>query len=117
MIKNRFTLPAVFLLLISTVLLTACPPHVRLGDLNRDPSRYAGKEITVVGRVVESIGALGFGFYKLDDGTGQLWVYSSGYGAPANGAKVRVVGQIDVQGITAGGRSFGLILRQTERRK
>lgn len=115
--KNRFAIPAVMVLLASTLLLTACPPHVRLGDLNRDPSRYAGKEITVAGRVTESIGALGFGFYKLDDGTGTLWVYSSGYGAPANGAKVSVVGRIDLQGITAGGRSFGLILRQTERRQ
>ena len=97
-----------------TILLVGCPPRVSIEKINRDPGRYAGKEITIAGRVTSSFGAFGSGVYQLDDGTGQMWVYSRSYGVPANGAKVAATGIIK-QGFTFGGRSFATILERTKR--
>jgi hypothetical protein len=98
------------------VLLAACPPRVSVRDINRDPGRYANRDISIAGRVSNSFGALGAGVYEIDDGTGTIWVYSQGYGVPGGGAKVAVTGRIS-QGFSFGGRSFAVILRETERRR
>lgn len=103
------------LVLVMMVLLAACPPRVSISQINRDPGRYANRDISIAGRVSSSFGALGAGVYQLEDGTGSMWVYSQGYGVPADGAKVAVTGRI-TQGFTFGGRSFAVILRETERR-
>jgi hypothetical protein len=100
---------------VTMLLLAACPPRVSIADINRDPGKYANRDISVAGRVSNSIGAMGTGVYELDDGTGTIWVYSSGYGVPGNGAKVSVTGRI-TQGFSFGGRSFAVVLRETERR-
>jgi hypothetical protein len=95
-----------------TILLVGCPPRVSIEKINRDPGHYAGKEITIAGRVTSSFGAFGSGVFQLDDGTGQMWVYSR-YGVPANGAKVAATGIIK-QGFTFGGRAFATILERTK---
>jgi hypothetical protein len=105
----------VALISIFTVCLVGCPPRVSIEKINRDPGRYAGKEITIAGRVSSSFGALGSGVFQIDDGTGQMWVYSQSYGVPGNGAKVAVTGIIK-QGFAVGGRSFATILTETQRR-
>jgi hypothetical protein len=115
-VKRSLAALAVPVLIVCTLLLSACPPRENIAAINRDPGRYAGREITVGGRVVESIGALGFGFFKIDDGSGQLWVYSQNFGTPSNGSKVGVVGRLDMQGINVMGRNFGMILKETQRR-
>ena len=102
-------------LVMVTMLLAACPSRVSVADINRDPGKYANRDISVAGRVSNSFGAMGNGVYELDDGTGTIWVYSQGYGVPGNGAKVAVTGQI-TQGFSFGGRSFAVVLRETERR-
>jgi hypothetical protein len=89
--------------------------HVRIADLQRDPGKYAGKEVTVAGRVNESFGMIGNGAYQVDDGSGTIWIISEGYGVPGNGAKVAVTGTL-FQGASFGGRAFGLALKQTKRR-
>lgn len=114
--RRSLSAVAVLALIAGTLILTACPPHESIAAINRDPGRYAGREITVGGRVVESIGALGFGFFKIDDGSGTLWVYSQNFGTPSNGSKVGVVGRLDMQGINVMGRNFGMILKETQRR-
>lgn len=58
-----------------------------------DPARYANKEITLSGRVVESVSVAGKGFYRLEDPTGRLWVFSQ-RGVPRKGATVKVKGKI-----------------------
>lgn len=102
-------------LTVATLLLAACPPRVSIRDINRDPGRYANRDISVGGRVSNSFGALGNGVYEIDDGTGTIWVYSQGYGVPASGTKVGVTGRIS-QGFSFGGRSFAVVLRETDRR-
>jgi len=64
------------------LLLTGCPPRVSIAKIDRDPGRYAGKEVTVAGRVVDSYGALGRGAFQVDDGTGAIWVLAGHYGVP-----------------------------------
>lgn len=104
-----------FLLSVGILLLVGCPPRESIAKINRDPGRYAGKEVTIAGRVVDSYGALGRGAFLIDDHTGTMWVLAGQYGVPGAGAKVAVSGRIE-QGFTLGGRNFATILRETERR-
>ena len=103
------------LLVAGTMLLAACPTRTSIERILRDPGRYSGREVAIGGRVSNSFGALGTGVYQVDDGTGEIWVYSQRYGVPGNGAKVGVRGTIS-QGFSFGGRSFAVVLRETERR-
>lgn len=116
---NRLSLTGRALLagvVLTVVLLaTACPTHHSIADLTRDPGRFMNKEVAVKGTVVESFGAMGMGMYKVDDGTGTLWVLSERYGVPAKGARVGVAGTITPT-FTLGGRSFATVLRETDRR-
>lgn len=107
-------IPAV-LVAVGSILLAGCPPRVSIGKLNQDPGRYAGKEISIAGRVTDSFGALGRGVFQVDDGTGVMWVVTGHYGVPENGAKVAVIGHIE-QGFSFGGRNFAVILHETQRR-
>lgn len=111
----RARIVLVVLLALGTLLLTGCPPRVTIAKLNRDPGRYAGKEVTVAGRVVDSYGVIGRGAFQIDDGTGAMWVLAGHYGVPEAGAKLAVTGRIE-QGFTLVGRNFATILRETERR-
>lgn len=115
MVRLSGRLSLTLLLLVGTLLLAACPARTNIGKILRDPGRYAGREVAVGGRVSSSFGALGSGVYQLDDGTGQIWVYSQRYGVPGNGARVGVKGTIS-QGFSFGGRSFAVVLRENERR-
>jgi hypothetical protein len=58
-----------------------------------DPHRYANREVGVRGEVIESYSVVGRGAYRLDDGTGRLWVVSE-KGVPRKGAKVVTRGKI-----------------------
>lgn len=58
-----------------------------------DPSHYEGQTVRIAGSVESSVGVLGYGAYRVDDGTGKLMVLTSGGGAPREGAKVGVEGQ------------------------
>jgi hypothetical protein len=95
------------------LLVVGCPTHASIADITRDPAHYAGKDITITGQASDGFGGLGNGIFQVDDGTGRIWVLSQNYGLPANGAKVSVTGQVQ-QGISFGGRNFGVILRQTK---
>jgi hypothetical protein len=106
---------SIVILLLSTVFLLACPTRAKIADINRDPGKYQGKEISVAGKVCDAFGALGTGVFQIDDGTGRLWVFSQDYGVPGSGAKVAVTGRLE-QGFSFGGRSFALALRQTQAR-
>jgi hypothetical protein len=41
---------ACVLLIVTTLLLAGCPPRVSIRDINRDPGRYANRDISVGGR-------------------------------------------------------------------
>ena len=109
----RFILAVTFAMAVFVI--TGCPTQTHIADINRDPGHFAGKDVSIHGTVSDSFGALGNGVFQIDDGTGSMWVYSQNFGVPGNGSKVAVTGRIE-QGFAFGGRSFGVILRETERR-
>ena len=102
-------------ILLTTFFLAGCLTHTSIGHINTDPGRFAGREITISGRVADSFGALGNGVYQVNDGSGSIWVFSQNFGVPGNGNNVKVTGRVE-QGFAFGGRSFGVILRQTKSR-
>jgi hypothetical protein len=106
---------ATLLLVVGTLLLAGCPQRTTIERINRDAGRYAGKEVTIAGHVTGSFGALGTGVFEVEDGTGRMWVYSERYGVPGRGARLAVTGRVE-QGFAIGGRSFGTILRETQKR-
>ena len=112
-LHNRLSIA--LLLMAATLVLAGCPTRTSIEKINRDPGRYAGREVAIGGRVSNSFGLLGSGVFQVEDGTGQIWVFSQRYGVPSNGAKVVVRGTIS-QGFSFGGRSFAVILKETERR-
>jgi hypothetical protein len=64
-----------------------------VNDVMADPSRYADRSITLKGAVVESYSVAGNGFYRLEDTTGRLWIFSN-RGVPRKGAYVQVKGKV-----------------------
>jgi hypothetical protein len=98
------------------VLMIGCPTQTSIADINKDPGHFAGKDVSIHGTVSDSFGALGSGVFQMDDGTGRMWVYSQSFGVPGNGTRAAVTGRIE-QGFAFGGRTFGVILRETEARK
>ncbi len=95
--------------------LLGCPTRTKISDINKDPGRYAGKEVTIAGKTSESFGAFSNGVFQVDDGSGTMWVYSQSYGVPSNGSKVAVTGVVQ-QGFSFGARSFGIVIKETQRR-
>jgi hypothetical protein len=104
----------VVVVLLSPLLLSACPQKTTIARLESDPARFRGKEVLVEGTVINSFGILGQGAYELSDQTGTLWVLTQ-RGVPAKGARVGAVGKY-VDGARWGGRSLGQALQESDRR-
>jgi len=103
------------LLLSGALALTACPSRTEIGKINADPDRYFNKEVGVGGTVTDSYGVpfVG-GAYRLDDGTGKIWVVSE-RSVPSKGSRVGVKGRV-LSGLTFGGRTFGTAVQESDRR-
>jgi hypothetical protein len=101
---------------LSIACLVGCSFHTSIGDINRDPSRFNGKEITIRGQASGSFGIMGTGVYQVEDDTGSITVLSENFGFPPSGAKVSVTGQVQ-QGIAVGGKNYGVVFRQTKPRE
>ncbi len=103
-------------LLLGAALLSAACEKTTIGKILDNPDRYYGKEVGVTGRVEDSYSVpfVG-GAYKIDDGTGELWVVSKRGSAPRRGARVGAKGRV-YNGLTFGGRSFGTVLEESDRR-
>ena len=67
--------------------------EITINRLLAEPGRYADEEVGLKGEVVDSVSVLGRGAYKLDDGTGTIWVVSD-KGVPRRGARVGVRGKV-----------------------
>ncbi len=78
--------------LVIALAVTGCAQKT-VNDVMADPSRYAERSITLKGEVVESYSIAGNGFYRLEDTTGRLWIFSR-RGVPRKGAYVQVKGKI-----------------------
>ena len=102
-------------------LATACPQRTDISRIESDPSRFANKEVAVAGTVQNSYGgSIPFikngsgGVYKIDDGTGSIWVLTQ-KSVPSKGAQLGVKGKIQ-NGMTIGGKNYGLVLVEEDRK-
>ncbi|MBM3501105.1 MAG: hypothetical protein FJX74_20835 [Armatimonadetes bacterium] len=86
--KTAFLVLAV----LAGLLLAACERKT-INQILAEPDRYARREVGIVGTVTDSYSVLGRGAYRVDDGTGKLWVVSD-KGVPRKGARVGVKGKI-----------------------
>lgn len=111
--NQRYVFTAV---LICASLLAGCTIRTAIADINRDPGRFTGKEITIKGQASNGFGGMGKGVFQVDDGSGRIWVVSDNFGVPADGAAVSVTGQVE-QGFSFGGRNMGVMLRETKARE
>lgn len=78
-------------LLAAALALSGCKGATKIKTLLDDPSRYNGTTVRVAGKVTTSVGLLGYGAYRLDDGTGSILVVAQ-HGVPREGAEVGVEG-------------------------
>ena len=103
------------------LLTTACPERRSIADIERDPGRYQDKDVVIAGRVVDSYGVsipgtnIGGGAYKVDDGTGSIWVVVTEGSVPSRGAQVGVKGRVS-SGLNWKGRNYGLGIYEKERK-
>ena len=100
--------------LLLVLFLVACGT-TKIADVNHDPGRFAGKEITISGRVSSSVGIFKQGAFEVDDGTGKIWVLSDRFGVPTQDASVKVTGTVE-SGATIAGQPLGTIMKETQPR-
>ena len=100
---------------------TACPERRSIADIERNPGRYQDKEVLIAGTVRDSYGAsipgtsIGGGAYKIDDGTGSIWVVVTDGNVPSKGTEIGVKGVVG-SGINVKGRNYGLGVWEKDRR-
>lgn len=111
---NKYQTVCAMLVLLGALFLTACPNRESIAKINSDPGRFRNKDVSVAGTVTDSYGFLGMGVYEIDDGTGRLVVITR-QGVPSRGARVGARGRV-FNGFNFGGRSFGTVLQESERR-
>ncbi len=97
-LRSLFRRNALFAVLLCslvsvTLLAVGCTGNtIPIRDLAANSAGYDGKTVQVAGTVKSAAGALGYGVYQIDDGTGTMMVVTETGGAPAQGAKIGVLG-------------------------
>ncbi len=80
--------------LLALGLVAGCTSGVTpIKTLLDDPGRFDHQKVRVAGTVESAISVLGYGVYRVNDGTGVLTVATKTGGAPREGAKVGVEGE------------------------
>ena len=74
-----------------------------------DPSRFDRQTVRIAGEVKEAAGAMGYGAYRVDDGTGSILVVAKASGAPRTGAQVGVEGKFR-SAFTLGSESAAVVM-------
>lgn len=113
-------------ILLSLVLLVglfaaACPKRTSIADIENNPSKYFDKEVAVAGTVKDSYGVSiplikngEGGIYKIDDGSGSIWVITQ-KSVPTKGAQLGVKGKVQ-NGVNYNGKNYGLVIIEDDRR-
>ena len=101
---------------LGMLLLAGCPEQTHISDVEHDQNHFRGKDIAIKGNVSESFSFMGKGAFRVDDGTGKIWVISQDYGVPGDGKEVVVIGHV-VGGISFGTRTFATALELTQKPK
>lgn len=91
---------------------------ITVARLIDNPSKYADKDVGIIGTVSNSFGVSilgqGGGIYKVNDGTGSIWVVTK-RGVPTEGARVGVKGRVQ-NGVVFGGKNYGLGMIEDNRK-
>lgn len=111
--------------LLSLILLTglfaaACPKRTSIADIEANPSRFYDKDVAVAGVVKTSYGVSiplvdkSGGIYKVDDGTGSIWVLTK-KSVPSKDAELGIKGKVQ-NGVNYNGKNYGLVIIEDDRR-
>lgn len=90
-----------------------------IADIEANPTKYQNKTVTIVGIVRDSDGisipiiGISGGCYKIDDGTGSIWVCTE-KGVPTKGAELKVKGKLQT-GAVYKGKNYGLMIIEKDR--
>ncbi|MCO6512816.1 MAG: hypothetical protein J5I65_18680 [Aridibacter famidurans] len=110
------------LVALAVVFAAACPKRVAIADIEADPQKYNDKTVAVAGVVKDSYGIAipivreGGGIYKIDDGTGSIWVMTrNNRGVPVRDSQIGVKGKVRT-GVVYNGRNYGLVLMEDDRK-
>lgn len=76
-----------------------------------DPARFDKQTVQVAGDVEEAAGVMGYGAYRLNDGTGTITVVTNTGGAPRTGAHVGVEGEFR-EAFTLGSTTAAVIMEK-----
>jgi hypothetical protein len=93
---TKFTFISAILLI--GLLFAGCNQHTdKISDINDNPSKYENQSVTLVGDVTQvfslPLGISDIAAYKIDDGTGSIWVITHD-GAPEKNAKLGIKGTV-----------------------
>jgi len=103
------------MILVLATLAVSCASfrNPSIAELKLNPGRYQDRSVNIHGVVTSSWGVplVPFRFYKVDDGTGEVTVFSQGSRTPTRGARVDVRGKVNEVAVL-GGQSLGLHLKE-----
>ncbi len=107
--------------LLSIVMATAgCPKRTSIADIESNPGRFQDKKVAIAGTVSNSYGvSIPFtrdsgGIYKIDDGTGSIWVITN-RSVPGKNAQLGVTGKVQ-NGFVFNGKNYGLAIVEDKRK-
>ena len=114
----------IIVLLIGVILSTGLAAYAAsrksIADLEANPSKFQNKTVKLVGIVRDADGinipllGVSGGCYKLDDGTGSIWVCSED-GVPTKNSEVSVKGKVQT-GAVINGKNYGLVIIEKDRK-
>ena len=97
---------------LTIVGLVSCKTNVTpIKTLLDDPARFDKKTVQIAGDVEEAAGVMGYGAYRVNDGSGTITVVTNTNGAPRTGAHVGVEGEFR-QAFTLGTTSAAVIMEK-----
>ena len=100
------------LLLALIFLVSGCFFQMSISEIKYEPQKYRDREITIKGKVVETLGIpfVQKGIYQVDDGTGKIWVISQTR-KPFRGEEVTVEGKVKT-GFSIRGHTLGTVIAE-----
>jgi hypothetical protein len=109
------------LILLIGLFAAACPKRTSIADIENNPSKYYEKNVAVAGTVKDGYGISipliqngEGGMYKIDDGSGSIWVITK-RSVPTKGAQLGVTGKVQ-NGVNYNGKNYGLVIIEDDRR-
>ncbi|MEQ1575815.1 MAG: hypothetical protein ABL993_16370 [Vicinamibacterales bacterium] len=91
--RHRLCRSGLLAVLLMIALASANCASRTVNQVLADPSRYRDREVRLSGSVIDSYSLVNRGAYRIDDGTGQLWIVSD-KGVPRTSARVTVTGTV-----------------------